>query len=73
MRYLGVAKKEKGLVVMPDSFGKDEIGVFYEAFEIDGQILLMHPPVSRKRQRQIKALMSQSMDEHRTTLKGMRD
>lgn len=72
MRYLGVAKKEKGLVVMPDLFGKDEIGTLYEAFEIDGQILLMHPPVSRKRQRQIKTLMSQSIEEHRSTLKGIK-
>lgn len=73
MRYLGVAKKEKGLIVMPDSFGRDEIGRLYEAFEIDGQILLMHPPVSRKRQRQIKTLMSQSIEENRSTLKGIKD
>lgn len=73
MQYLGVAKKENGLIVLPDQLQKQEVNKYFEAFEIDGHILLLHPPVSRKRQRHIRELTAQAICKHKNIFKQIRD
>ena len=71
MRYLGIAKKEHGRVVMPDTFADVSEGQTFEAFEIAGDILLAVPPLDRTRLEQVARLAKQSIDEHRTSLEGL--
>ena len=65
MKYLGVARKEKGQVVMPDAFQEAEEGKLYEVIEIGGDILLVPSPLDRER------LARKSIEEHRKTLEGL--
>jgi len=71
MRYLGIAKKEKGHLTMPDAFGEVEEGQMYEAIELGGEILLISAPLDRKRLAQIERLVSRSIEEHRKSLEGL--
>ena len=71
MLYFGIAKNEKGLVVMPDAFREVETDPFYEAVEIGGDILLVSPPLDRERLAQIERLARRSIEEHRKTLEGL--
>ena len=71
MKYLGVARKEKGQVVMPDAFQEAEEGKLYEAIEIGGDILLVPSPLDRKRLSHIEKLAQHSIEEHRKTLEGL--
>jgi hypothetical protein len=72
MRYLGIAKKEQGLIVLPDLKDTHTVSELYEAFEIDGHIVLLHPPVSRKRQRQIRELTREAITTHKPSFKEIR-
>ena len=71
MKYLGVARKEKGQVVMPDAFREAEEGKLYEVIEIGGDILLVPSPLDRKRLARIEKLAQRSIEEHRKTLEGL--
>jgi hypothetical protein len=71
MKYLGVARQEKGKVVMPDSFKEAEEGKLYEAIEIGGDILLLPSPFDRERLAQIEKLARKSIEQHRKTLEGL--
>ncbi|OGF67414.1 MAG: hypothetical protein A2Y62_02265 [Candidatus Fischerbacteria bacterium RBG_13_37_8] len=71
MKYLGVARKEKGKVLMPDSFDTEKDGKLYEAVEIGGDLLLLPSPLDKERLAQIQKLSALSIKEHRKTLKGL--
>ena len=71
MKYLGIAKKEKGYVVMPDSFVKMYDDKNYHAIEIDDTILLMRSPLDKNCLAKIEKLTEQSIYEHRTALEGL--
>lgn len=71
MKYLGIARKEKGRVVMPDAFGEAEEGRLYEAVEIGGDILLLLPPLDRERLADIERLADRSISDHRKSLEGL--
>ena len=71
MKYLGIARKEKGKIVMPDGFRENEEGRTYEAIEIGGDILLAHVPLDRARLSKIAQLAGRSIEEHRKSLEGL--
>lgn len=71
MRYLGIARKEKGELVMPDTFQNVEEGRTYEAIEIGGDIFLAPAPLDRDRLGKIEHLASRSIEEHRKSLEGL--
>ena len=49
MKYLGIIRKEKGHVLMPDGFDDVTKGRTYEAIELGDSILLMPTPLDRQR------------------------
>ena len=71
MKYLGVARKEKGQVVMPDAFKEAEEGKLYEVIEIGGDIILVPSPLDRERLARIEKLTHSSIEEHRKSLEGL--
>lgn len=71
MKYLGIARKEKGKVIMPDSFKEVEEGKLYEVIEIENEILLLPSPLDKKRLELIKKLADESINEHRETLEEL--
>ena len=71
MKYLGVARKENGQVLMPDSFQGTEEGKIYEAIEIGGDILLVPSPFDKERLARIEQLTRRSINDHRKTLEGL--
>lgn len=71
MKYLGIARKEKTKIVMPDAFQDAEDGQTYEAIEIGGDILLSPAPLDRERLARIERLANRSIEEHRKSLQGL--
>lgn len=71
MRYLGIARKENGHVLMPDTFRDVEEGRTYEAIEVEGDILLTLTPLDRERLGRVERLAKQSIEEHRKALEGL--
>ena len=71
MKYLGIARKENGQIVMPDAFREVEEGRTYEAIEIGGDILLAPAPLDRERLAKIEKLAGRSIEEHRKSLQGL--
>ena len=71
MKYLGIARKEKGKIVMPDGFGEIEEGRTFEAVEIGGDILLAPAPLDRERLSKLAQLAGRSIEEHRKSLQGL--
>lgn len=71
MKYLGIARKEKGKIVMPDGLREIEEGRTYEAVEIGGDILLASVPLDRERLSKIGQLAARSIEEHRKSLEGL--
>ncbi|MBM2833886.1 MAG: hypothetical protein A2Y09_02440 [Planctomycetes bacterium GWA2_39_15] len=71
MRYLGIARKEKGQVVMPDAFQTVTEGKLYEAIEIGNDILLVPSPLDKDRITRIERLTHLSIEEHRKTLEKL--
>jgi len=71
MKYLGVARKEKGEIVMPDAFKEVAEGRTYEVVEIGGDILLVPAPLDRERLARIGKLAGRSIEEHRKSLEGL--
>ena len=71
MKYLGIARKENGQVLMPDSFQGTEEGKIYEAIEIGGDILLMPSPLDQEGLARIERLARHSIKEHRKSLEGL--
>ena len=73
MRYLG--KRHSGQIIL-EGYGQEIISeedeqTTFEAFEIEGVIVLVSAPVDRKRLTQIETLAGQSIHDHRTTLEGL--
>ena len=71
MKYLGVARKEKGHVVMPDAFKEAEEGKLYEVIEIGCDIILVPSPLDLERLTHIEKLTHSSIEEHRKSLEGL--
>ena len=71
MKYLGIAKNEKGHFIMPDRFVNSQKNVNYEAVEIDDTILLIPEPLNKKRFSLIEKLAKQSIEDHKKTLEGL--
>lgn len=71
MRYPGIARKEKGQVVMPDAFHAVTEGKLYEAIEIGNDILLVPSPLDKDRIARIESLTGLSIKEHRKTLEKL--
>jgi len=71
MKYLGIARKENGHVLMPDTFRDVEEGRTYEAIEVEGDILLTLAPLDRERLARVERLAKQSIEEHRKALEGL--
>ena len=71
MKYLGLARKENGHVLMPDAFRDVPDGQTYEALEIGGDILLAQPPLDRLRLADVERLANRSIKEHRKSLEGL--
>jgi len=70
MKYLGIARKKKGQVIMPDTF-KEVEGKLYEVIEVGGSLLLIPSPLNRERLARIERLAQLSIKEHRKTLEGL--
>jgi len=68
IKYLGTVKKEKGQVMMPDTFQEVEDGRVFEAIEIGGDILLLAGPLEKERLVRIEELAKESIKKHRATL-----
>ena len=71
MRYLGIAKNDRGRVTMPDASRDQMPEPTYEVVEIGGDILLVPPPLDRERLAAVERLAQRSIDEHRKTLEGL--
>ena len=71
MRYLGIAKKDNGIMVMPDAFEELSADQHFEVIEVSGDILLVPSPLDRERLAHIEALTKRSIEEHRRTLEGL--
>jgi hypothetical protein len=71
MRYLGIARKEKGQVIMPDSFQEVSEGKLYEVIEVGGDLLFIPSPLDRERLAMIERLTNVSIKEHRKSLEGL--
>lgn len=56
---------------MPDAFAEVPEGQAYEAVEIGGDILLIVPPLDRKRLAQVERLTTRSIEDHRKSLDGL--
>ncbi|MCD6508109.1 hypothetical protein J7M22_15995 [Candidatus Poribacteria bacterium] len=69
MKYLGIAKKEAGQIII-DTAGKLGEGD-YEVIEIGEDILLIPAPLDRRRLAYIEKLADISIDEHRQTLERL--
>jgi hypothetical protein len=71
MKYLSTVKKEKGQVVMPDTFQEVEDGRVFEAIEIGGDILLLAGTLEKERWGRIEELAKESIEKHRDTLEAL--
>ncbi len=71
MKYLGIVKKENGVLAVPDSFKNIAELRMYEAVEVGGDILLLSPPLDRERLKKIDELTESSIRDHRKTLEGL--
>jgi hypothetical protein len=76
MRYLGIVAKRHGGQIILEGYGQEKITEeddhsAFEAVEVEGMIVHVPAPVDRKHLAQIETLTSQSIDDHRTTLKGL--
>ncbi len=71
MKYLGTVKKEKGQVVIPDTFREVEDGRIFEAIEVGGDILLVAGPLEKERLSLIEELAKESIEKHRATLEAL--
>ena len=71
MRYLGIAKKDNGLMVMPDAFEELSTDQHFEVIEVSGDILLVPSPLDREHLTRIEGLTKKSIEEHRRTLEGL--
>jgi hypothetical protein len=76
MRYLGIAEKRHDRQIILEGYGhaielagNDE--TVFEAFEVEGIVVLVQAPVDRLRLSQIETLASQSIIDHRKTLEGL--
>jgi len=71
MKYLGIARKEKDQILVPDALKeliKDE---HYEVVEIGGDILLIPSPIKRERLVRIERLARDSIRDHRKALEEL--
>jgi len=71
MRYLGIARKEKGQILMPDALKELVEDEHYEVVEIGGDILLIPSPIKRERLARIERLARSSIRDHRKTLEEL--
>jgi len=71
MKYLGIARAEKGRIVMPDGFDEHAGGQTYEAVEIGGTVILAPAPLNRERLAQVDRLARRSIEDHRGALDGL--
>jgi hypothetical protein len=71
MKYLGPARKEKGCVIMPDTFRDVPEGQVFEAVEVGGDIVLAIPPLDKNRLDEVKRLADRSIADHRKSLEGL--
>ena len=71
MRYLGIARKEKDQVLMPDTFQEMEEGRVFEVIEIGGDILLLSNPWEKDHLTRVEQLAKESITQHRQTLKDL--
>lgn len=71
MRYLGIAKRDNGMLALPDAFQEATLKEDYEAVEVGGDILLLAAPLDRERMRRIEELARRSIEEHRGTLERL--
>jgi hypothetical protein len=71
MKYLGVARKENGRLVMPDAFAEAAEGQAYEALDVGGDILLIPSPLDKDRLDRIRGLAKESIREHRNVLEKL--
>jgi len=63
MRYIGTVEKRHGGQIILEAYGQEKIKeeddqTTFEAVEIEGMIVLVQAPVSRKRLAQIETLAS---------------
>lgn len=71
MKYLGIVKKEKGAIIVPDTFNDIPDGQSFEAIEIGGDILFLPSPLNRDKLSRIQQLAEISIKEHRKSLEGL--
>ena len=71
MKYLGIAKNQKGHFIMLDRFITSQKNKDYEAVEINDTILLIPERLDKRRLSRIEALAKQSIADHKKTLEGL--
>ena len=72
MRYLGIAKKQKEKITMPDGCEDLVKDIEYDALEINGRVLLIPSPLDREKMSLVERLADRSIKRHRKTLEGLR-
>jgi hypothetical protein len=70
MKYLGIARAQKGSVKMPDTYQAED-GCEYEAVELGGDIILTPSKTIVERHRVIQGLTEASIHDHRSTLEKL--
>ena len=71
MKYLGIVRKENGILEVPDSFKNAAELPTYEAVQVGEDILLLSTPLDRERLKRIAELTESSIRNHRKTLEGL--
>jgi hypothetical protein len=71
MKYPGTARKEKGSIVMADTFLEVKDGRISEAIEMGGDIILLAGAPEKERWAQIEKLTKESIERHRATLENL--
>jgi len=71
MKYLGIVRKENGILEVPDSFKNAAELPTYEAIQVGEDILLLSTPLDRERLKRTAELTESSIRNHRKTLEGL--
>ena len=71
MKYLGIAKRQRNSLTMPDAFSGGQEAQSYEAIQVGDTILLLSAPLDRERLKHVGELADRSIADHRKSLEGL--
>lgn len=71
MKYLGIVKRQRNSLTMPDAFLEVEEPQTYEAVQVGDTILLLSALLDKERLKRIGELADLSIEDHRKSLGGL--